>query len=154
MSETGMSAYRIDQEDYWDHYPAGLKGMRDVVAAQGMRITVHVLGDPSNEQAPTAIVLKMPPNCDVPRHAHDCERLELVLEGTIGSGDWMLGPGDIMKPGYRRPYGPFRTGPEGCTTVEFFSTRAGAHAMLFEGPDGMNRVDLASNTATEAIAQL
>lgn len=146
-----MPAYGIHHDDYWDLYPSGMEGMRAVVEAQRLRVTIHVLGDPASEDAPTAIVLKMPPNYELLRHAHDCERLEVVLEGSLSSGDRMLGPGDILKSGYRQQYGPHYAGPDGCTTMEFFSTRAGAHAMLLEEPDGIRTVDLTAQEALVAV---
>jgi quercetin dioxygenase-like cupin family protein len=142
-----------DTEGYWDRYPPHLAGMAHVMEASGLTpATMHVLGDPADESAPATLIFTMAPNLVLPRHAHSCERFEVVLEGSlkVEDNELELGPGDVMiaRPG--EAYGPHTAGPEGCRTLEIFSTLAGAHSILFETPDGILSVDFGSPEALEA----
>jgi quercetin dioxygenase-like cupin family protein len=136
-----------DSDEYWSRYPSHLADMAKIMEdSQLTPATMHVMGDPTDESAPTALIFTMPPNSVLPRHAHSCERFEVILEGslTVEDNDLLLGPGDIMiaRPG--EAYGPHTAGPEGCRTLELFSTLAGAHTMLYETPDGMVPIDFGS----------
>ena len=127
--------------------------MAHVMEASGLTpATMHVLGDPADESAPATLIFTMAPNSVLPRHAHSCERFEVVLEGSlkVEDNELELGPGDVMiaRPG--EAYGPHTAGPEGCRTLEIFSTLAGAHSILFETPDGILSVDFGSPEALEA----
>ena len=141
-----------DSDGYWDRYPPHLAGMAHVMEASELTpATMHVLGDPADESAPAALIFTMPPNSVLPRHAHSCERFEVVLEGSlkVEDNELELGPGDVMiaRPG--EAYGPHTAGPEGCRTLEFFSTLAGAHSILYETPDGIVSIDFGSPEALE-----
>lgn len=142
-----------DSAEYWDRYPPHLAGMASVMEASELTpATMHVLGDPADEGAPATLIFTMPPNSVLPRHAHSCERFEVVLEGSlrVEDNELELGPGDVMiaRPG--EAYGPHTAGPEGCRTLEIFSTLAGAHSILYETPDGVLSVDFGSPEALRA----
>ena len=92
---------------------------------------IYVLGDDSEApDAPTVVMLDMPPNYVLFRHAHICHRFEVVVKGSMRAGDRTLVPGDVMvaKPG--ELYGPHVAGPEGCTTAEVFGTLEGVFRVL------------------------
>jgi hypothetical protein len=136
-----------DSDGYWNRYPSHLADMAQIMEASGLTpATMHVLGDSADETAPATLIFTMPPNSVLPRHAHSCERFEVILEGSLKVEDngLELGPGDVMiaRPG--EPYGPHTAGPEGCRTLEIFSTLAGAHSILYESPDGIVSVDFGS----------
>jgi quercetin dioxygenase-like cupin family protein len=136
-----------DSPEYWDRYPAHLAEMGQIMEASELTpATMHVLGDADDETAPTALIFTMPPNSVLPRHAHSCERFEVILEGSlrVEDNDLELVPGDIMIAHPGEAYGPHTAGPDGCRTLEIFSTLAGAHTNLFETPDGMVSVDFGS----------
>jgi quercetin dioxygenase-like cupin family protein len=144
--------FKKDSDEYWSRYPQHLAEMGQIMAASELTpATMHVMGEPTDEGAPTALIFTMPPNSVLPRHAHNCERFEVILEGslTVEENDLELGPGDVMiaRPG--EAYGPHTAGPQGCRTLELFSTLAGAHSMLFEAPDGMVTVDFGSLEALQ-----
>ena len=132
-----MPNHAMDEPEYWENP----EKFRDVAAASVNRVRFFLLGA-DEEQTPTAIVLEMAPGHVITRHAHQCERFEVVVKGSIDVGDKVLHPGDVMiaRPG--ELYGPKVVGPEGCTTVEFFSNQTGATAPLYETTDGeVVRVD-------------
>jgi hypothetical protein len=129
--------FKKDSEGYWDRYPAHLSDMAQIMASSKLTpATLHVLGDPSDETAPAALIFTMPPNGVVPRHSHSCERFEIILEGSLKVDELILGPGDVMIARKGDAYGPHVAGPEGCRTLEVFSTLAAAHQILYETPAG------------------
>jgi quercetin dioxygenase-like cupin family protein len=141
-----------DSPEYWDRYPSHIVEMGQIMKASELTpATMHVLGDPSDETAPTALIFTMPPNSVLPRHAHSCERFEVILEGSlrVEDDDLELVAGDIMIAHPGEAYGPHTAGPDGCRTLEIFSTLAGAHTNLIETPDGMVTIDFGSLEALD-----
>lgn len=69
--------------------------------AQGVRVSFHILGDATDDAAPTAM-FQMPPGLELPRHGHPCQRLEVVIEGTLHVGDRVHGPGPYWRRTTRR----------------------------------------------------
>ena len=112
--------------------------------------TLHVMGEPSDETAPAALIFTMPPGAVISRHAHKCERFEIILEGSLLVEDMVLGPGDVMLARPGEAYGPHTAGPDGCRTLEIFSTLAAAHHILYETPEGPLSVDFGSFESLEA----
>jgi len=140
--------FRKDSEGYWGRYPDHLKEMDQILGASGLTpATLHVMGDPSDETAPAALIFTTPPGGEIPRHAHKCERFEIILEGSLHVDDMVLGPGDVMVARSGEAYGPHIAGPEGCRTLEIFSTLAGAHHQVLETPDGPVEIEFGSLAA-------
>jgi len=143
--------FRKDSEGYWERYPEHLKDMGQILAASGLTpATLHVMGDPADEAAPAALIFTTPPGGEIPRHAHKCERFEIILEGSLHVDDMVLGPGDVMVARSGEAYGPHVAGPDGCRTLEIFSTLAGAHHQILETPDGPIEIEFGT---LEALAQ-
>jgi len=148
-----MKVTRTVDDDYYESHPDDLQTLTEINAVSNLKTSTYVLGDPLDDNAPTAAIIKYPPNWVLPRHTHACERVEIVIEGSIAVGDLTLGPGDVMEAGAGELYGPHVIGPEGCKTVEIFSTRHGYHLLTFETPDGdLVTQDIASEGATDAVA--
>jgi hypothetical protein len=97
--------------------------------------------DPEWWDAPAAVVLEMPPNYVLFRHAHICHRFEVVVKGTLEAGGRRLGPGDVMTARPGEMYGPHTAGPDGCTTVEVFGTLEGVFRVLSDSRDGVREFD-------------
>jgi anti-sigma factor ChrR (cupin superfamily) len=94
----------------------------------------------------------MPPNATIPRHAHLCERFEIILEGSLLVEDGvLLGPGDVMVARSGEQYGPHTAGPDGCRTLEVFSRLAGAHHQIQETPQGPLEIEFGSFAALEKV---
>jgi hypothetical protein len=87
--------------------------------------------------APAAHFLPMPPGYVLFRHGHPCYRFEVVIQGSLELGDGrMANVGDTFTAEPGELYGPHTAGPEGCTTIEFFSRLEAAYTLLYEGPNG------------------
>jgi hypothetical protein len=141
----------MDESDYWGRWPEHLKVMADVTQAVGLEGTAFVLGEPDDEDAPAAAIMRMPPNYVLTRHSHSAERLEVVIAGSLDVGGRILGPGDVMQARIDEPYGDHIAGPEGCTTVEIFGKVSGLHNLTFATPNGEVSVDLAAPGAAETM---
>jgi hypothetical protein len=129
--------FRKDTPGYWDRYPAQIADMGKVMQASGLTpATLHVMGEPGDETAPAALIFTMAPGAVIDRHAHKCERFEIILEGSLHVEDTVLGPGDVMLARPGENYGPHTAGPQGCRTLEIFGTLAGAHHLYYDVPDG------------------
>lgn len=149
--------FRKDTPGYWDRYPAQIADMGKVMAASGLTpATLHVMGEPDDESAPAALIFTMAPGAVIDRHAHKCERFEIILEGSLHvkdkvlGEDTVLGPGDVMLARPGENYGPHTAGPEGCRTLEIFGTLAGAHHLYYDTPGGPLSVEFGSLEALEA----
>ncbi|WP_123024361.1 cupin domain-containing protein [Mycolicibacterium stellerae] len=124
--------YKISDPDYFDSItPPELRfageATREVMPGWDLG-SIVMADEPTNPDAPVASMLKIAPGDTLPRHAHDCFRVEVVIQGsiTLPGGD-VLHPGDIMTSRPHEYYGPHVAGDEGCLSVEIFSA---AHGML------------------------
>jgi anti-sigma factor ChrR (cupin superfamily) len=112
-----------------------------------------VMGDdPADPDVPVASMLRIAPGDTLPRHAHDCFRVEVVVQGSISlpNGE-VLHPGDIMTSSPREHYGPHIAGPDGCLSVEIFSAARGT-APIADDED-THAADVA-NRVNEATSRL
>lgn len=102
----------------------GAAAFSDLVGATG---SWHIIGDEDDPTCPGAVFAHLPAGYVVPRHTHDCHRLEVIVHGsmTVLDDGRVLGPGDVMISRSGEYYGPHQVGPDGCTTVEFFGRRDG-----------------------------
>ena len=91
--------------------------------------------------APAVVVLEMPPNYVLFRHAHICHRFEVVVKGSLEAGGRILQPGDVMTAAPGELYGPHTAGPEGGTTVEVFGSLEGVFRVTAETADGPREFD-------------
>ena len=130
-----MPYYNVDQDGFWKIGPESLEWMRVVAEAIDVKIARFPLGDPEDPATPFVSVLSMPPNYELWRHKHDCWRFEAIIRGSITTDGQTLGVGDVMTSAPFQAYGPYFAGPEGCTTVEVFSTRDGMSSKIDEDTD-------------------
>ena len=122
--------YSMDEPAYWETP----ERWRSIVDRPDRRMTYFAIGE--GDEAPAAGVLEMPPGYVVTRHAHDCERFEVIIKGSLDVGERTLYPGDVMVAHPGQLYGPHVAGPDGCTSVEFFSRQAAAGGAIVELEDG------------------
>lgn len=128
-----MPNFSMNDPEYWES-PEDLKPLAE--RTESRQATLFRMGA-NAEDTPVAMVLKMPPDYVIVRHGHSCERLEVITQGSLFVGDRVLYPGDVMTAGPDELYGPKVAGPEGCTTMEFFSHQKGiAGPITYELPDG------------------
>ena len=54
--------FKKNEAAYWDRFPEHLKDMSQILADSKLTpATMHVMGDPSDESAPTALIFTTPP---------------------------------------------------------------------------------------------
>ena len=141
-----MPTFSLSDPSIWAHAPAFARPMQEATLAVGCKIAYFALGDPDEEATPIAAVFQMPPGFVLRRHAHPCERFEAVIQGSMDLGDRVAVVGDLMTSGVNEMYGPHTAGPEGCTTVEIFSSRSGSGRAIYDTPDGPEYVDYRAGT--------
>jgi len=98
--------------------------------------------DPQAWASPAVVVLEMPPDYVLFRHAHVCHRFEVVVKGSIEADGRVLGPGDVMTARPGEMYGPHIAGPQGCTTVEVFGSLEGVFRVIANGAEGPREFDV------------
>ncbi|ADP80896.1 cupin domain-containing protein [Pseudofrankia inefficax] len=121
-----MAIYSMDQAEYWVE-------PESFIQFEDMRTSHRLLGE--DPGSPRVVVMDMKPGFVIPRHAHGCERFEVIVQGSLYSGDDELRVGTIMLAHPGEVYGPKVAGPEGCMTVEVFA-RNDTSASEFELDDG------------------
>jgi hypothetical protein len=81
-----MAFMSIDEPEFWKNCPKGLELIAKSMEGTGGGVAYFVMGDPE-KNAPTVVALRMAPNWILPRHAHDCYRFEIVVQGTLDVGE-------------------------------------------------------------------
>ena len=120
--------YLVSDPAYFSVAPDGLKYAQIGAEAMGYRNAIFTMGD-DGENAPAVVMLYLPPGAVLPRHAHDCHRLEVVVQGSMQAEDGLwLKPGDIRTSEPGEAYGPHTAGPTGVLSVEIFSSTTGVDA--------------------------
>jgi hypothetical protein len=128
------------------HYPLGsfptaLPAWFDAQLANmglgGVPLPLWFLGEVEDFSVPVALLLPMPPGYVLARHGHPCTRFEIVVQGSLDTGDGTMATvGDSFSASPGELYGPHTAGPEGCTTIEIFSAVEGMFRLLYEDADG------------------
>lgn len=134
-----MPFHSPSDPDFWALEPEFLLPVQAAARAHAMDIVHFVMGDPASPATPVAAMLRIPPHGVLPRHAHAVERFEVIVQGSLDVGERVLGPGDVMVSPLGEFYGPHVAGPEGCTTVEVFSSITGVGNVIYEEADGSLR---------------
>jgi len=132
---------------FWGRVPA--EYLRPLVTASekaGQPLSLFVMGDPEDPEAPGFAVFSMKPGEVLPRHSHDCHRFEVITQGSMTAvgpdeGNRELKVGDVMLADPNQMYGPHIAGPEGFTVVEYFSRIRAAYQVRFETKKGIRETD-------------
>jgi hypothetical protein len=140
VSDAAPTYLDPDDDASWGLAPDFLRHVVDVHRERGGRMAYHLLGD-IDDDPPTALVLELAPGQVINRHAHGCERMEVIVRGSLLVGERVFGPGTVMRARSHELYGPHVAGPDGCTTVEFFSRLADAYRPIYETDAGRVVVD-------------
>lgn len=131
-----MPNYSMDEDAAFWQAPGRFSVLDAKSPLINTRASWFPMGDVNNDGTPVAMVFKMEPGYVITRHAHPCHRFEVVVRGSIDTGDRVLVPGDVMISEPNEFYGPKTAGKDGCTTIEIFSTAIGAVSRMVEGEDG------------------
>jgi hypothetical protein len=65
-----MAHFKMDTPDYWGKVPTDLVGLRETAEMEGIKFAMFVIGEELDDDAPVAIVVQIPPDTPLPRHAH------------------------------------------------------------------------------------
>ena len=110
-----------DDPDYWATGPEFLQAIKQQAETYGLKVANFMMGAAQDDQAPVATVMYMPPGFVLARHAHDRYRVEVIVQGSVDTGDRVLHAGDVMVTEPNEYYGPHTAGPDGSLSVEIFS---------------------------------
>lgn len=121
--------------NFWGRMPEEVGAIDRAGGNEGLKMSYFTLGKIADN--PMFVTpLRMEPGYILPRHAYDCHRMELIVQGSMDVGERVLGPGDVMitEPGVL--YGPHIAGPEGCTAFDICSEFEGGHRLLLQDEAG------------------
>lgn len=134
-----MPHFFRNEPSFWRLSPEALGYTSVFAEAVDHRVASFVMGEEDDVEAPLALFMNLPPGWVLDRHAHDCHRFEVVIEGTMIVRDGaVLGPGDVSTSRPGEQYGPHMAGPDGVLTLEIFSRQAGLHP-VYESPKPANQ---------------
>jgi hypothetical protein len=131
-----MPNYAMDDDPEFWQAPDRFKQLAAFAPEIGAEASYFPMGDPEDDDAPMALVMRMQPGYVITRHTHPCERFEVIVRGSLETGGRTLVAGDVMTAHAWEFYGPKVAGPQGCTTVEVFAKTTGAYLRIVEGEDG------------------
>jgi hypothetical protein len=145
-----MPFMSMDDPEFWGQGP---KELAHLVRGELGGLAYFLLGE-RKDNPPTVVALRMEPGWVLPRHAHDCYRFEIVVQGTLDVGERVLKPGDVMisEPGIA--YGPHIAGPEGCTTFEIFSNHRASYVALLDLPEGRVECDVSTPEGMQKMREV
>lgn len=135
-----MAFISMDDPQFWTRCPQELEHL---VRGELKGLAYFLLGE-RKDNPPTAVCLRMGPGWVLPRHAHDCYRFEIIVQGTLDVGERILKPGDVMISDPGISYGPHVAGPEGCTTFEIFSNHQASYVTLLDLLEGRVECDIST----------
>jgi anti-sigma factor ChrR (cupin superfamily) len=145
-----MAYFSIDDPDFFDAVtPEELRWAMEIPRKAGMEMATLPIGD-GNSGAVGFI--QLPPGGAIPRHAHHCSRIEVVLRGSIDTGDGtVVGPGAVMVSEPGEYYGPHTAGPEGAITLEIFGSLTAATDFDDQGDPRMAEIIAMAATELERL---
>jgi hypothetical protein len=135
-----MAFLSIDDPDFWEKNLESLQALRAKGKPVGIETSYFALGKPE-DNPPLVTPLRMAPGYVLFRHAHDCYRMEIVVQGSLDVGGRILKPGAVMisEPGVL--YGPH---------IDF----EGAHKMMLESAAGaLTELDIRTPEDADAIVK-
>lgn len=147
--------YLSNDPGYFSVAPEDLEYARVGAEAMGYRSAIFKVGADEAENPPAVVMLYLPPGAVLPRHAHDCYRLEVVVQGSMQTEDGMwLESGDVRTSDPGEAYGPHTAGPTGVLSVEIFSHTAGMDAEFAPDlPPEHVEILARARAATQALAR-
>jgi|GEM_PF-2907480 len=136
----------IHQEAFWDQVPAEyLRTLVEQGRHNGLPTSIFSMGDPHDLATPGIVCIKAGDGHNFPRHCHDCERFEIVLDGgfTDATGQ-QYKAGDVMIAHHMDMYGPHIAAPGGYVVLEYFGSVLGTYELYWHtnrGPLKTNKIE-------------
>jgi hypothetical protein len=134
-----MSFTSINDPEFWERCPPAVKHLQDdfrTVRGKGSDMAYVLLGE--LDEDPSSIgCMHLAAGEVIPRHRHDCYRVEIVLGGSLEVPDGRtLRVGDMMISEPGEPYGPHVAGADGCTTFEIMGKHSSVVHPYLETSEG------------------
>lgn len=150
-----MAFLSVDDEDFWGRDLKRVETIEGEGGTQGLTMSHFAFGKPGEDHYPTMTALRMEPGFLLPRHAHGCYRLEVIVQGSMEVDGRILKPGSLMISEPDELYGPHVAGPDGCTTLEIFSSNTAENHITLEEPTGPATYDIRiAEDAARIVANL
>lgn len=114
--------YRYGDPGFWDAPTS--PAMRELGAQArsiGWGFLPMVLEDGDRTDVPVVAVVEIPANSVLPRHRRPCERLIIMVSGTLEVDGETLRTGDVERVPADTFEGPYTAGPDGVLMVEVFA---------------------------------
>lgn len=128
----------IHDEAFWGQVPAEfLRTLVEQGRENGLPTSIFSLGDPHRLETPGIVCINGSGDHHFPRHCHDCERFEVVLDGAFRDGTGKLyQTGDVMIAHHMDMYGPHIAEPGGYTVLEYFGSILGTYELFWDTKRG------------------
>lgn len=128
--------YRYGDPDFWESLTTpSMRARLDAARAIGWAFGPMLMADGERTDVPVVGMLEMPPNGVLPRNRRGCDRIEVIVRGSVDVGDGVtLGPGDVEVTRAGEFFGPHVAGPDGVLSVEVFG-RSDRMEIEFEDPE-------------------
>lgn len=133
-----MANMSMADPGYWRLPDGFFSSNEDEISALGLRMSLHLLG-PDEPSTGVCLVCQFEPGYIISRHCHPAFRFEIICRGTLEAEGRVFEAGDVMTADPDELYGPKVAGPDGCLTLEVFSSRDGAQVTWLELKDGSLR---------------
>ena len=147
-------ALHIRDDDFWDRVPAEyLRTLVEQGRENGLPTSIFSLGDPHRLDTPGVVVIKAGDGHTFPRHCHDCERFEVVLEGafTDASGR-RYQAGDVMLAHHMDMYGPHIASSDGYVVLELFGSMLGTYELYWDTTRGPRQTNKIAEPSVSGVA--
>jgi len=131
-----MPNYSMDEDPAYWQAPERFRGLFDQTPSMGVKTSYFPLGDPNDDNTPMAVVLQMEPGYVITNHAHACERVEVIMRGTLTAEGRVYKAGDVLTAKANEFYGPKVAGKDGCTTLEVFAKTTGSIWRIVKNESG------------------
>jgi hypothetical protein len=143
----------IHEEVFWDQVPAEfLRTLVEQGRDNGLPTSIFSMGDPHQLATPGIVCIKAGDGHHFPRHCHDCERFEIVLDGGFHDATGQhYRAGDVMIAHHMDMYGPHIASHDGYIVLELFGSMLGTYELFWETPNGprkANKIDEDSAAGT------
>jgi hypothetical protein len=135
--------FQIGKPDFWEAItPGPLHWTIEAARLMEYDLGTVVLSDnPVDAEAPVTLLLRIPPGEALPRHAHPCHRVEIIVSGSLKADDGTaLQPGDVIISSPGEFFGPHIAGPEGCLSVAIYSKLTGMQP-IYDSRDTADHAD-------------
>lgn len=110
------------------------------------KVLPFYLGEEGDPVRPTVLLVKYPPNWEMPAHSHPTDYCSIVVGGSIQVGKRWHHTGSVRFVKADTIYGPLKTGDEECDVVDVFADRSGVLGRIADGAGDSSDFELDAST--------